>query len=160
MYDADPSHEIDFDTMPIQLEQMKDRTALQVKVTELFVADLFDPATNNCRNVYSGVIHDYCCVAQRKTKAGRFRYPMQRYYWQAGHTSPRWMTSLTDVRAVRFVRKVADLVQERGVRWFLGAVSKRVVRDIAAIISMFRGSARRVDASRCARWERRHTVLA
>jgi hypothetical protein len=40
MYDADPSHEIDFDTMPIQLEQMKDRTALQVKVTELFVADL------------------------------------------------------------------------------------------------------------------------
>jgi hypothetical protein len=89
MYDADPSHVIDFETMPIQLEQMKDRTALQVKATELFVANFLDPATNNCRNVYSGVIYDYCCVAQRKTKAGRLRYPMQRYYWQAGHRSTR-----------------------------------------------------------------------
>jgi hypothetical protein len=50
--------------------------------------------------------------------------------WQAEFATTR--LSLSVARRVQLVREVARLVRERGVPWFLGAVSKRVVRGIAA----------------------------
>jgi hypothetical protein len=99
IYDADPVSGINFDAMPIGLADMKHRSALQRGVAELYVANFLDPLTQRYKGLYPGLVYDYCCVALRKTKFGRFRYPVQRYYWQGGTpehtpTEKQWIVAI------------------------------------------------------------------
>lgn len=130
-YDADPGTDIDFDAMPVRLQHMQDRSTLQRLVTELFVKNFLDPLTQEYKALYPGLIYDYCCVALRKTTAGRFRYPVQRYYWQGERPERahwQWVTAV--LKPWRWLRLVFDLVRARGIQWFLGAVRRRIVRSI------------------------------
>ena len=151
IYDADPISGIDFDSMPIRLTDMKDRSALQRTVAELYVANFLDPLTQRYKGLYPGLVYDYCCVALRKTKSGRFRYPVQRYYWQGGrpeHTptekqwiiairkawfefSKAWLEFSQEVRGyVKWAGLLADAVRTRGALWLVGAVYRRIARGI------------------------------
>jgi hypothetical protein len=151
IYDADPISGIDFDSMPIRLTDMKDRSALQRTVAELYVANFLDPLTQRYKGLYPGLVYDYCCVALRKTKSARFRYPVQRYYWQGGrpeHTptekqwiiairkawfefSKAWLEFSQEVRGyVKWAGLLADAVRTRGALWLVGAVYRRIARGI------------------------------
>ena len=99
MFVADFTREFDFDGLPIRIEHLRNRSMLQRIVTERFIENYHDPDTQRIGSQYPGVLYDYCCVALRKTRSGRFRVPVQAYYGGgASSTKTGWRRTLARIR--------------------------------------------------------------
>lgn len=72
--------DFDFESIPIQMQHLRDRAKLQRMVVELFVANYNHPKTKQFGPAFSGVVYDYCIAALRKVNDAPFRYPLQGYY--------------------------------------------------------------------------------
>jgi SAM-dependent methyltransferase len=120
MLEANLDADFDFDAVPIQMEQMKDRSTLQRLVTQQFVANFNDPDTQRYGASYPGILYDYCAVALRKSGGQAFQMPMQDYY---GSRRP-----LSIVNVVSKGSGIIAKIRERGFRWLFKAILQRISR--------------------------------
>lgn len=89
MLEADLAADFDFDNVPVRLELMKDRSALQRAVTKQFVGNYNDAATQRFGEPFPSLLYDYCAVALRKTASTPFQIPMQTIYGGGQASTPR-----------------------------------------------------------------------
>ncbi len=78
--EEDLAADVDFNSIPIQMEHLYDRAKLQRMVVELFIANYSHPKTQQYGPAFSGRVYDYCVVALRKKYDKPFRFPLQGYY--------------------------------------------------------------------------------
>ena len=78
--EADLSTDVDFDNMPIGARELEDRSLLQRRVTETFVANYHREDTQRYGQDFPAVLYDYCICALRKVNDAPFRMPIQQYY--------------------------------------------------------------------------------
>jgi hypothetical protein len=78
--ESDLTADIDFDAMPIGAKEVADRSLLQRRVTETFVANYNRVDTQQYGANYPSVLYDYCICALRKVSSAPFRMPIQGYY--------------------------------------------------------------------------------
>jgi SAM-dependent methyltransferase len=100
MLEADLAADFDFDSVPIRLDLMKDRSALQRAVTRQFVANYNDAETQRFGAPFPSLLYDYCAVALRKTTLAPFEVPMQTIYG-GGHASKPRAVAIKVRRGVR-----------------------------------------------------------
>jgi hypothetical protein len=118
--ETDLAADFDFDSLPIQIEHMTQRSVLQRMVTERFVENYGHPDTKRFSSGFPGILYDYCIVALRKNYDRDFRPPLQGYYGggaaSANATTPPVRRRRSDVAS--------------GLAWRAGRVVKAVVRAI------------------------------
>jgi len=111
VFEADLSASIDFDQLPIRMEHLRDRDALQRMVTTRFVDNAGRQDTLLHGPAFPGLLYDYCLVALRMTHARPFRYPTQGIYGGGGVQEtalwqPRSLVAKAGTSARNMVRRI------------------------------------------------------
>lgn len=119
MLEANLDADFDFDAVPIQIAQMKDRSTLQRLVTQQFVANYNDPDTQRYGASYPGILYDYCAVALRKNGAPAFQMPMQDYYGSR---------PLSVANVLSKHSGIVGKIRERGFGWLFKAIVRQISR--------------------------------
>jgi SAM-dependent methyltransferase len=137
--------DFDFDSIPIQMEDLVDRFRLQRKVVELYIANYNDPKTQQYGPAFPGYVYDYCIVALRKNDDGPFRYPVQGYYGggvapSSGSLPPvvaRMLGHQPPAAVAKAVvrRFVLPLIPDFVRRPLIRSVLKTLLRDLALDVS-------------------------
>jgi hypothetical protein len=78
--EANLDADVDFDAMPIGRKEVLDRSLLQRRVTETFVANYHRADTQRYGQDFPSMLYDYCICALRKANDAPFRMPIQQYY--------------------------------------------------------------------------------
>ena len=136
VFEEDIGADFDFDSLPIRMEHICDRSTLQRMVVERFVENYKRLDTIKYGQLYSSVCYDYCLVALRKTRNQAFKLPVQGLY--GGGVAPSSLSNnqflnFLQIRLVAAKRRAKAVLKKRVLVWI-------PTRVRSVLISLCRGS--------------------
>lgn len=121
--EADLDSDIDFDAMPIGRKDVLDRSLLQRRVTETFVANYHRADTQRYGQDFPAVLYDYCVCALRKVNDSPFRMPIQQYYGGGAAADPGDLPGTPIAHRIRARRVFFERILSAKLRRYAGLLA-------------------------------------